>query len=204
MRTLILASILAAGLPALAQAQPSRSLLALTPERVQAATAVTDDALEPHATFSTEKAHRNGWGLFKVSTHDNHLRAVVDKQSGEARYEVRQHMRYWGSQRDYSAVQYRTPEGVKTAGLSLARHGNDVCPMSENNLECPLSKTVGFTLDEPTLRRIASHGGQWGFKLKDETGFDVESAIMPAEAAGLLQAVDQYRAAKLNRTISAS
>jgi hypothetical protein len=216
MRTLILATLLTAALPVLAlptiaqaEVQHPKSLLALTPEKARSATSLTDDMLEPSATFSTEKAHRNGWGLFKTQSQDNHLRAVIDKTSGEARYEVRQFLRYWGAPRDYSAVQYETPQGVKTSALSLARHGNDVCPMSENNIECPLSKHIGFTVDEATLRRIAAgyqpgNAQGWGFKLKDETGFDVESSIVPAEAAGLLQAVDHYRATRLNRTPSVS
>ena len=50
-------------------------------------------------------------------------------------------------------------------------------------------------VDEATMRQIAASGGNsWDFKLKDQTGHDIRTGIVPAEAAGLLQAVDSYRA----------
>ena len=81
MRSLIIAAVIAT-LPTLAQADTRhpKSLLALTPERVRTATTVIDDPLEFDATFSTEKAHREGWLLLKPDGHDNHLRAIVDKR----------------------------------------------------------------------------------------------------------------------------
>jgi hypothetical protein len=50
------------------------------------------------------------------------------------------------------------------------------------------------------VRAIAAQykaGGQqsWAFKLKDDNGADIRTALASAEAAGLLRAVDSYRAA---------
>jgi hypothetical protein len=43
----------------------------------------------------------------------------------------------------------------------------------------------------------------WGFKLKDVAGNDIDGAIAPAEAAGLLQAVGDYRATLGTKVASA-
>jgi hypothetical protein len=205
MRSLIIAAVIAT-LPTLAQADTRhpKSLLALTPERVRTATTVIDDPLEFDATFSTEKAHREGWLLLKPDGHDNHLRAIVDKRSGQTRYEIRTKLRYWGTQRDYKSAHFATDGGVQKADLTLTRHGQEFCSTNDLNFACPLTKTIAFEVDESVIRSIAAKyqaSGQqpWGFKLKDDTGYDVTSAIVPAEAAGLLQAVDNYRTQINNR-----
>jgi hypothetical protein len=199
MRNLIAAALVAA-LPTMALAGVSypKSLLRLTPDAVRAATTVQDDPLEHDATFSTEKAHREGWLLLKPDGHDNHLRAVVDKQTGRTRYEVRTKLRYWGTQRDYRSAHYATDGGLQKADLTLTRHGQEFCSTNDLNFACPLTKTIAFEVDESVIRAIAARYGAatqqpWGFKLKDDTGYDVTSGIVPAEAAGLLQAVDGYR-----------
>ncbi len=197
MHKIILAALMTAAIPAIANAEVSqpRSLLAMSPTEFAQATTLQDDRLESHATLSTEKAHREGWKLLKPYGHDNHLRAIVDKKTGATTYEVRQSLRYWGLQRDYTDAHYVGPKGLQKVALSEARHGADVCPTTENNLECPLSKTMAFQVDEATMRQIAASGGNsWDFKLKDQTGHDIRTGIVPAEAAGLLQAVDSYRA----------
>lgn len=181
-----------------ARVAPPRSLVAMSPEAFRTATTVKDDPLEFHATLSTEKAHREGWKLLSPYGHDNHLRAIVDKRTGATRYEVRQSLRYWGTRRDYHSAHYLTEAGLQKVALSEARHGEDVCPTTENNLECPLSKTMAFGVDEDALRAVAARyqpGARDGlaFRLKDATGHDISSGIVPAEAAGLLQAVDHYR-----------
>ena len=199
---LIAAALLLPALPTVAQAEvpQPRSLLAMAPADFAQATTLHDDALESHATLSTEKAHREGWKFLKPFGHDNHMRAIVDKKTGATRFEVRQALRYWGAQRDYNQVHYVGPRGLQKVVLSEAKHGADVCPTTENMLECPLSKSMAFEVDEHTVRQIAADyqpGAKqrsWAFKLKDQTGHDIHSGIVPAEAAGLLQAVDRYKA----------
>jgi hypothetical protein len=205
MRKLILAGILAAAVPgiALADSQPPKKLLAMSPDAFHAATTLQDDPLEFHATFSTQKAHREGWGVFRSDGHDNHLRAIVDKRTGATRYEVRTKVRYYGSERAYRTAHFSTAAGLQAAPLTLQRDGQDPCATNDNNnnFNCALTKTIAFELDEPAVRAIAAQyrtGGQqgWAFKLKDDNGADIRTAIVPAEAAGLLRAVDSYRAGR--------
>ena len=199
MRNLILAALAAAALPALAQAEARhpKSLLAMTPDAFHAATIVQDDPLEHHATLSTHKAHREGWGLFQVDGHDNHLRAIVDKRSGATRYEVRTKVRYYGTQRAYGSAHFATAAGLQTMPVTLERDGHDPCATNDNNnnFNCALTKTLAFEIDEAAVRSIAAHDQQsWAFKLKDDAGEDIRTGIVPAEAAGLLKAVDMFRA----------
>jgi len=175
-----------------------RSLLAMSPAAFRSATIVQDDPLESHATLSTEKAHRERWTWLKPDGHDNHLRAIVDKTSGATHYEVRTTVRYFGTQRDYRSAHFATEGGLRRAELSLARHGRENCATNDNNFNCALTKTIAFTVDEDVIRAIAARHAvgkpeSWRFKLKDDGGNDIVSGIVPAEAAGLLDAVDGYR-----------
>jgi hypothetical protein len=201
MRTIILAAIMAAAVPAVANAEIAqpKKLLAMSPAAFAEATTLQNDRLESHATLSTEKAHRESWRVLDPYGQDNHLRAIVDKKTGATRYEVRQTLRYWGVPRDYTAAHYRGPAGMlRKVALSEARPGEDFCPLMEIMQQCPQTHVTAFEIDEATMRHIAA-GYQpgardsWGFKLKDAMGYDITSGIVPAEAAGLLQAVDQFR-----------
>ncbi|WP_420136873.1 hypothetical protein [Sphingomonas sp.] len=205
MRKLILAGLVAVAVPgaALADRQPPKKLLAMSPDAFQAATTVQDDPLEFHATLSTQKAHREGWGLFRLDGHDNHLRAIVDKRTGATTYEVRTKVRYYGSQRAYRSAHFITPAGLQTAPLTLQLDAQDPCATNDNNnnFNCALTKTIAFELDEAAVRAIAAQyrpdrRHSWAFKLKDDNGADIRTAIVPAEAAGLLRAVDDYRASR--------
>ena len=196
---LVYAAALAAGLSGAtsAEVRHPKSLLAMSPERFRAATTLLDDPLEFHATFSTQKAHREGFGLFKGNGHDNHLRAIVDKATGQTRYEVRTQVRYYGAQRAYRAAHFATAAGLQRAPLTLEHDSLEPCGTNDNNanLNCALTKTIAFELDEAAVRWIAAHDQRgWSFKLKDDAGEDIRTAIVPAEAAGLLKAVDEYRA----------
>lgn len=201
MRRLTIAAAILAAIPtaAFASSDLPGSLAAMSPKAFETKTSVLNDPLERNVVFSTEKAHREGWKFFKPTGHDNHLVAKVDRQTGTARFEVKHALRYYGTQRDYHAAHFTTGSGaLQKVTLSEARHGNDVCPFTENMLECPLSKYMAFELSEADVRAIAASyqpGAKagWGFKMKDRTGHDIVSGIAPAEAAGLLKAVDQYR-----------
>lgn len=199
MRTLLIALSAACALPATAQAaepRVSKTLTTLSPDAVRAATEVKEDPLEFHTIFSTEKVHRTKLRLFQTEGHDNHLRAIVDKRTGHTRYEVRTKISHWGDQPDYRSAHYLTRDGLKKADLTLKRDGGEFCTTNETIFTCSQSKAIAFDVDESVLREIAAghHPEGWAFKIKNDAGRDLTSGIAPAEAAGLLQAVDQYRA----------
>jgi len=180
-------------------AKPDKRLTAMTPAQFHAATLTRDDPLEFETTITTERGYRRGKAAKGTIDSDTYLRAVIDRQSGATRYEVWQEIRYFGPRRSYHAVHLEGGDGLARMPIAIARHGGDLCPNAETNGECVLTKTIAFSIDEPLLRDLAaryrSNGAQdWQFKLKDQGGLDVVGAIVPAEAAGLLLAVDAHRA----------
>jgi len=194
---LLLSSLLIAGAPAFAR--PDKRLAAMTPERFQAAAVTDEDPLEFETVISTERGHRRDRAAKGTIDSHVHLQAAIDRKSGATRYEVRQELRYFGPRRAYHAVNFAAEDGVAQTPLAIARHGADMCPNAEINGECVLTKTIAFPVEESLLRQLAARYGSdpaagWRFKLKDRTGRDIDGGIVPAEAAGLLLAVDAYRA----------
>jgi len=169
---------------------------ALSPEHFHSATVTEDDPLEFSTVISTEAAHRGG-KVRGTITADPHLRAVIDRRSGTTRYEVRKAVRYWAPRRHFEAAQFLDAGELQRAPLALARHGADDCPDAEYGGLCIFAKDVAFHVDERVLRDLAARESAddvWSFRIKEAAGRDLTGAIVPAEAAGLLAAVDRYRA----------
>ena len=68
---------------------------------------------------------------------------------------------------------------------------------------CFKKEIVAFNVDEAVLRRVASlydPSGKgvtgWKFRLKSKTGIQRDEGISPAEAAGILNAVEAYKRAR--------
>lgn len=191
-------------MPAAAQAAPDKRLAAMTPERFRVAVSTVDDPLEFETVISTERGYRREKTMNGTVGNDAHLRAVIDKRSGATRYEVWQEIRYFGPRRAYHAVHFVAGDDVERRPLAIARHGANLCPEPETNGDCVMTKTMSFAVEETVLRTVAAGyragtGDSWKFKFKDGTGRDVVSALAPAEAAGLLLAVDAYHATIASR-----
>ncbi|PTQ10710.1 hypothetical protein CLG96_09865 [Sphingomonas oleivorans] len=185
--------------PAAAEVKQPGRLLAMTPAAFQSSALVEEDELEFDTLISTEPGFTAGRSLLRIVWNDNHLRAIVDRRTGATRYEVHQFIRYAGPRRAYRSVNYATPAGLQRAEMLKAEHGADICPNVETNGDCVLTKRLSFAVDEPLLRAIAAsyrQGGSesWNFKFKEEGGHDLRAGIVPAEVAGLLMAVDGYKA----------
>ena len=194
------ALLASAALPAAvsAEAVTSKRLAAMSPDAFHARSVVDADPLEFHTTISTERAFQGEKAAPGTVWSDAHLRAVVDRKTGATRYEVRKAIRYFGPRREFKTAHYVAGADLRRAPLTVAEHGGNVCPNSDFYGECQMTKTLAFTVDEAVVRDIAAAyrpGDRrgWGFKLKDQAGQDVDGAIAPAEAAGLLKAVTDYR-----------
>jgi hypothetical protein len=187
----------AATAPAAAQAPnvPPR-LAAMAAEQFQARARIIDDHLETETVISTEDGFRHTRGLFKTPWNDNHLRAVVDKRTGVARFEVRQTLKYPGTFRGYGEVNYQTSAWPVSAPLVKVRDNARNCALFEAGEVC--FEEVTFAVDEAHLRQIAERHasgkpGPWTFKFKAGDAYEHRAAIVQAEVVGLLRAVDDYR-----------
>jgi hypothetical protein len=191
------AALAAVASPAAAQAlKVPPKLAAMGAEQFQARAQVIDDHLETDTVISTEKAFRHTRGLFKTPWNDNYLRAVVDKRTGAARFEVRQILKYPGSFRGYGEVNYQTSAWPVSAAVVKVRDNAQNCALFEAGEVC--FEDVTFTVDEAHLRDIAARydaaaPGQWTFKFKAGDAYEHRTAIVQAEVVGLLRAVDDYK-----------
>jgi hypothetical protein len=189
--------------PGLGADQPAmprqlRHLIEMTPAQFEAASDLRDDALETVATITT----RNGWqqhdGLLGIVNTDAFLRAFIDKKSGATRFQVYHAMHYIARHRDsFITVNFETPTGPTTAPLTVIFRTRDDCRRASG---CLFDEVVGFDVDETLVRNLAARyvPGQavaWHYRLKAHSGVTRDDGFVAAEIAGVLAAVDHYRAA---------
>lgn len=175
-----------------------RRLIEMTPAQFEAAADLRDDGLETVATITT----RNGWqqhdGLFGIVNTDAFFRAFIDKKSGAARFQVYHAMHYIARHRDsFETVNYETPRGPATGPLTVIYRTRDGCRRAEG---CPFDEVVGFDVEEALLRNLAARyvpgeAAAWRYRLKAHSGVTRDDGFVAAEIAGMLAAVDHYRAA---------
>ncbi|MEZ5654936.1 MAG: hypothetical protein R3E04_03440 [Sphingobium sp.] len=166
----------------------------LTPEHFAETVTIEDDELEPVATFTTLKGYKSGgWRFTDTVRSDNFLRAFVSKRTGAARYQLYETISYTGEWRMFRSANYASPDGPVHANLVVI--DRDVsCQYGV----CTYKEHVGFDLSEEQLRALAATyvpgaSPLWRFRFKARSGLDWEDRMSPAEAAGMLAAVDRWR-----------
>jgi hypothetical protein len=176
----------------------AEQMISFTPEHFRDTARIIDDALDTTAIITTEEGSRRG-GDFSVDgwTRKSFLRAFVDKRSRAATYQLYVAISYLGDRRVYSTINYFTPQGVQSSSLVKIAHGTDSCHEGE---ECLRTEDVALNMPEDMVRQLAATytthtRNGWVFKIKGKIiGTDVVGVIMPSEAAGLLMAVQAYKA----------
>lgn len=190
---MIARSWLAGAGAALALAGPAIAAPQLTADVARQRVAVHEDPLEIEAVLSTEPVARSRRGLIPTSYNDNHLRAYVDRRTGQVRFELRQEVQYLDRTfRDFQTVNYEAGRWPATAGL-VRFDASRACESVEMPAAC--HEEVGFLLPEAVLRRIAEDpaGGAWSLKFKPRLGGEHRTSLPRVEISGLLAAVDDYR-----------
>ncbi len=187
-----------AGIAAHGQRDLPRKLAAMTPADVTAKARIADDPLERHIIISTDRAFRGSRSIDGGLEGRAHLRAIIDRATMATRFEVRQETVYSGPRKDLYQVNYRRNGAFVESSLALAVHEPDNCPHADTTGSCILTKTVAFELTEPLVREIAAlyeprSRTPWAYRLKDRNGKDITGGIAPAEASGLLEALEQWR-----------
>ena len=179
-------------------ATPSRELLAMTPADFAKSASVKDDALELLATITTEPGYQERHGLLRIVWSDVFLRAFVDKKSGVATYQLYQRIVYGGRYyRYFESVNIETPAGPRAiATINLGR--TERCSRAQLTGGCVRTEDLAVPVDAALLKAIAASYAPgadtaWHFRFKAQTGEDFDGVIVPAEVAGLLAAVADYR-----------
>ena len=172
-------------------------IVSYTPEHFRDTAKITDDQLETTAIITTEDGRHqvvnydvDGWAC------KSYLRAFIDKRSGATSYQLYADITYYDDRRIYSTINYFSLKGVQSAPLIRIAHNTDPC----HKADCLHTEDVGFNMPDSMVREIAAtyapHAKNgWLFKLKGKViGTDIEGVVMPSEAAGLLMAVQAYKA----------
>lgn len=178
-----------------------RQLSLLTPENVAGKVTLKDDDLEADAVMTTEPVYREKKGLFGDVPDDVFMRAFIDKQTGQVSWQVYVVTTYIGSSwHFYEQANYQTSQGVQTVPLAVIDRQVSAC---DSLTGCFYVEQVGFDLSDELARALAKlydPAGSlaiWRFRLKSQGGFDYTDGIAAAEVAGLVRAVDTWKAAHL-------
>lgn len=168
----------------------------LTAETFAQAAYLKDDQLATAALISMETVVRAP-DMYGGSPF---LRAVIDKKTGAATFQVYERVIYDASAwRNFTLANFEAPAGPGTTALTEISH--DVLSCSGYVAgKCTLAEDVAFPVTRAQLEWIArkypygSGYAPWTFVLRAQAGPDQRGEIPPAEAAGLLKAVTTYTA----------
>lgn len=201
----LLASALALAVPlagapvALAYDALPRGLALLTPEQVVDRIRIHDEPLEPHVVVSTREAWPRGRALEGAHADDVHLRALVDRRTGAVRWQVWHDLVSSGPAPAFDGVHYTVGGRLERADLVLAEHWDDDCPGVDGiQRACNRYSRYVFELPPLAVNEIAASYEQgsrapWRLRFRNGAGRAVSGGLAPAEAAGLLAAVEQVR-----------
>lgn len=174
------------------------SLARLSPADFASQVKITDDPLEGAVVLSTRDGYTRSRAIKGARANDIHLRALVDRRSGEVTWQVWHELMYVGGRKDLHAVHYMSDGAVQKVRPLTVDHWLDQCPPTDGVGFCNQNTRVGFELPERTVREIAASYGEgrrepWRLRFRDAGGRDITGGLAPAEAAGLLQALDAWR-----------
>jgi len=198
--TMALSGLMLLAAPAAAQAADRlpASLARISVEQFARQVKVVDDPLEHDIVFTTSQAYKVGRSLAGARATDVHLRALVDRQTGAIRWQVWHELVTTQGEMDITDVRFVTGGATRSVAPSIVESWKDRCPAYDNNMTCDNYTRVVVELPEQAIREMAaSHvaGSRepWRLRFKDASGRDVTSGLAPAEAAGLLQSVSEWR-----------
>jgi hypothetical protein len=175
-------------------------IFALTDAYFRDGVKVGDDPLDLDAEFMTPSIiERRTAGFWRM---DAALRGFISKKTGAMRFQAYQMFRYYGDDWDYfNAATIATPTGPEAVQVYPLSHYRDCEDREQGVRLCLFSQDFAFDIDESVLRRLASAYGApdapesaLHYRLRSQGGDAYNGIIPPAEAKGLLDAMDRYKA----------
>lgn len=185
----------------------SRKAKALTPELARSRLTVENGALQTEITVHSFKVFREFSGvnafiddLTGGPSSESFLRAIVDKETGAAIFQVYQTEDYLvGDSPRFYQANYESPAGVTRVEVLRLANKFEGCGRGIAAGICTSVTHVAFTVDELTLRWAAAQyqprkGAFWKYRLKSQAGNDRLDGIPDAEISAVLAKVDEVRA----------
>jgi hypothetical protein len=184
--------------PAAAYDRLPSGLARLSPADFASKVKVVDDPLEPTITLSTDDAYKRGRSIKGAHAEDVHLRVVVDRATRRVSWQVWHELSYMGNQRDLASVHYLTGGALERSEIMAQDNWLDQCPPTDGVGSCNQFTLVAFELPAATVREIADayRPGErtpWVLRFKDKNGRDITGGLAPAEAAGLVHALEAWQ-----------
>lgn len=181
--------------PALAKKDKQiEKLLRMTPDDFAEKVTIQNDELEVAATITTAKGFKYKTGFMNPARADIFLRAFVHKETGATIYQAYYSVTYRGDTWAHiRSANYQTEGGLKSSDV------DDIASdVSCERRYCLYMETIGLDLKESDLRWLAGRykaktDNPMRIRLKTQNSGNVDTSIMPAEAAGLLSRVDQFK-----------
>jgi len=192
------AASLALSAPATAHAELPNALAALSPADFAGVVRVDDDPQSGAVVLSTREGYTRSRSIKGALADDIHLRAAIDRRTGETSWQVWHDLAYVGGQRDFHAVRYDAGGAPRRIAPLHVEHRPDRCPATDQVGACGQAVRVAFEVPEQTIREIARtyrSGARtpWQVRFEDARGRAMTGGVAPAEVAGLLQAVEAWR-----------
>lgn len=175
-----------------------RALAALSPADFAGRIQIVDDPLKAAVILSTVDGYSHGRSVQGARAEDVHLRALVDRATGRVTWQVWHELATVRGHQGITAVHYTAGGKPRTAQPIKVDHWQGGCPPTDGVGMCNRFTRIGFELPEPAVREMAAayQAGSrvpWRLRFNDASGRDVASGIAPAEAAGLILALDSWR-----------
>ena len=186
-----------AKMPSTAEPGDLDRLRMMTPAAFQARTTLSDDALDRVATLTTTNGFVERRTFGGRASDDVFLRAFIDKATGRVSYQVYVTVRYRGyNWAHWDGANYEAPGGPMSARVDRIARLRTVC---RRGWVCLRSETIGFSVAASILRQQADRYvpgtvTPWRFKVLAKSGTQRILILSAAESAGMMMAVDAYRA----------
>lgn len=187
-----------AATPAIASERLPSTLAQLTPGDFASKVRIIDDPLEPAVVLSSQDAYKRARSVNGARARDIHLQAVVDRASGRVSWRV-WHELSMPHGRKLGSVEYASGGGgLEQSSFLTLESWLDQCPPTDGIGSCNHVVRVAFELPDHAVREIAAayRPGErtaWHLRFKEADGRDITSGLAPAEAAGLILALERWR-----------
>lgn len=154
---------------------------------------------EAHVMVSTKKVWDRGNTVGGVHVSDVHMRAVIDRATGAAHWELWHELDLYDDRREITGLTYRLHGRSHHAALVRSQVSEEICPSVDGPPSaCHVRVRSVFAIPDRVLQSVAESyrpDGQqyWELEFSDSNGEVIRAGLAPVEVAGLRARVQQVR-----------
>lgn len=172
-----------------------RALANLSPSDFAGQVRITENPEGNAVVLSTRDAYMRTRSIQGARANDVHLRAIMDRGTGEVSWQVWHELVYVDGPRDFASIEYRSGGEARHVEPFAVDHWRDECPPADAVGFCNHFARIGFELPDQAIREMAQQyraGSRepWPLHFRTMSGRHIVGGLAPAEAAGLLEAVE--------------